>query len=266
MKLAWCTDIHLNFLGEAKVRAFCQELAAWKPDAILLGGDLAEAADVCDQLTLVADELARPIYFVLGNHDYYGGSIAEVRERVRRLHDEYEHLNWLPASGVVELTPDTALIGHSGWGDARLGDFMSSTVLLNDYIRIRELCAASSREELRDALTALGDEAAAYVREVLADALARFRHVLFLTHVPPFHAACWHENNLSDDNWLPHFSCGAVGEVLTDLMAAHPERALSVLCGHTHSAGECWPLPNLHVRTGAAVYGKPAAQAPLVVH
>ena len=81
-----------------------------------------------------------------------------------------------------------------------------------------------------------------------------------MTHVPPFREACWHEGQISDDAWLPHFACKAVGDRLTALARAHPEHTLTVLCGHTHSAGVAWILPNLKVYTGAAEYGNPIVQ------
>ena len=46
---------------------------------------------------------------------------------------------YLSQAGVVELTPSTALVGHDGWADARLGDFDHSDVVLNDYVLIDEL-------------------------------------------------------------------------------------------------------------------------------
>ena len=82
-----------------------------------------------------------------------------------------------------------------------------------------------------------------------------------LTHVPPFREACWHRGQISDDDWLPHFACRAVGEVLVEAMAAHPECEMTVLCGHTHSPGEAQVLPNLRVLTGGAEYGRPAGAA-----
>jgi hypothetical protein len=33
---------------------------------------------------------------------------------------------------------------------------------------------------------------------------------------------------------------------------------LTVLCGHTHSAGESQPLDNVLILTGGADYGRPA--------
>ncbi|MFM7113065.1 MAG: Eco57I restriction-modification methylase domain-containing protein, partial [Planctomycetota bacterium] len=34
------------------------------------------------------------------------------------------------------------------------------------------------------------------------------------THVPPFREACWHEGELSDDQWAPHFTSVVMGDAL----------------------------------------------------
>jgi hypothetical protein len=53
---------------------------------------------------------------------------------------------------------------------------------------------------------------------------------------------------------------GREGAGLATLARAHPERSLTVLCGHTHSPGVARILPNLVVYTGAAEYGSPMVQ------
>jgi 3',5'-cyclic-AMP phosphodiesterase len=40
---------------------------------------------------------------------------------------------------------------------------------------------------------------------------------------------------------------------------------MTVLCGHTHGAGEANILPNLLVKTGGAEHGNPALQDALIV-
>ena len=121
----------------------------------------------------------------------------------------------------MALTEETGLVGHDGWADGRLGDYARSEVLLNDYLLIEEVSGLDKEERL-ERLHALGDEAAAHFRALLPEALERFRRLIVLTHVPPFREACWHRGQISDDEWLPHFSCRAVGEVLVEAMAAHP--------------------------------------------
>src|SRR6202034_3532252 len=78
--LAWLTDPHLNFLGHEAIDSFCASLAEQAADAFLITGDIGEAPNVAVYLNILDNHLARPLYFVLGNHDFYRGSIGSVRE------------------------------------------------------------------------------------------------------------------------------------------------------------------------------------------
>jgi hypothetical protein len=262
--LAWLTDIHLNFLAPEGVAAFIRELARLECDGFLLSGDIGEADDLVTYLDAVAAEVARPVHFVLGNHDFYGGSIAAVRSRVEELCARRANLHWLSRSGVVALTGETCLVGHDGWGDGRLGDYWGSEVELNDWWMIEELAGLEKDARLAR-LQALGVEAADHFRAVLPCALQHHRNIVVVTHVPPFREACWYQGRISDDNWLPHFTCHAVGEVLAEAMRNALDHRMTVLCGHTHGAGEAQILPNLRVLTGGAIYGRPVVDRVLQV-
>ena len=178
---------------------------------------------------------------------------------------EAKNLVYLNLAGVVELTPHTALVGHDGWADARLGDFDGSDVILNDFLLIEELSRwkdanTLDKPALQQALQALGDEAAGYLRNVLTPAAEKYRHVIVATHVPPFREAAWHQGGPSADDYLPFFSCKAVGDVLPEAAQAHPACQILVLCGHTHGGGEIQVAENLRVVTGPADYGHPEIQ------
>jgi hypothetical protein len=69
--------------------------------------------------------------------------------------------------------------------------------------------------------------------------------------------ACWHNGRISNKNWLPYFSCKAVGDALLAGMENKPGQADDRALGHTHSSGIYSPQPNIVVRTGAAEYGVP---------
>jgi hypothetical protein len=56
-----------------------------------------------------------------------------------------------------------------------------------------------------------------------------------------------------------------VGDALREAMARRPEKRMTVLCGHTHQPADVAVLPNLHVRTGGAEYGRPVLQQLLEV-
>lgn len=132
-------------------------------------------------------------------------------------------------------------------------------MLLNDYLKIQNFVQAGQVGRLA-LLNSMGDQAATHFQDVLPGALEHFKHVIVLTHVPPFKESCWHEGEISADNWLSHFSLKAVGDVLAECMAGAPGKRMTVLCGHTHSSGECRILPNLEVKAGHAKYGLPAIQ------
>jgi len=266
MKLAWLTDIHLNFCDEPTVERLACEVRAARSgesdsaegavDAVVITGDIAEAPSVLDGLVNLRRRFERPIYFVLGNHDYYRGSIYQVRDRLAAACRQDEGLCFLTASGPVSLSSDVALIGHDGWGDARAGDFENSTVRLNDYYLIDELRMRTD-DLLKEQLRSLGAEAAAHVRSQLTAALADHEEVVLATHVPPLAGACWYEGRTTNDNWAPHFVCQAVGETILAVMAEHPDRQLTALCGHCHSPGVCQPADNVTIYTAGAVYAQP---------
>lgn len=120
-RLDWLTDIHLNFLKGQAVYTFFDRVAASGADAVLLGGDIGESHDVAFYLTELAEAVQRPIYFVLGNHDFYRGSIGAVRAAAAKLTDTQPLLQWLPTApggGVVTLSPTDAARQPLDYGHA----------------------------------------------------------------------------------------------------------------------------------------------------
>ncbi len=256
MHIAWATDIHLNFLNEQKREGFFHSISARNPDAVFITGDIAEAPSLRFHLQEMVDSIQKPLYFVLGNHDYYHGSISSIRNEINALCETNQHLTYLCGNQVIELTKNTAVVGHDGWGDGRLGNVEHTPVRLNDFRLIEELTGLEYTK-LIDKLRELGDESASAIQQTLATALDSYEHVIFLTHVPPFKEACWYEGQVGSDDWLPFFTCKAVGEVLLELMQHRPSNQLTVLCGHTHHEGTSQILSGLRVLTGSAKYGAP---------
>jgi predicted phosphohydrolase len=256
-RIVWSTDIHLNFAAPQVLMEYLECLSDASPDALLLGGDIAESQNLVDYLVLLDEHVSCPIYFVLGNHDYYYGSIEQVRQAVSELCRQRPKLFYLTEGSVVELSPSVGLVGHDGWADGRIGDYERSMVMMNDYRLIEELSGFGKRQRWA-VLKQLGDAAAAAIRHTLPRALDRYQQVVLLTHVPPVREACWYNGRISDDEWICHFTCKAVGDSLLEIARRYTHRELTVLCGHTHSAGTCHPLKHLTILTGGAEYGFPA--------
>lgn len=263
--LAWATDIHLDHTDPDGALFFFTALEESSSDYVLLGGDMSNARNLAEDLALMSSIVTQPIHFVLGNHDYYGGSIDRVQEVARGLKSSGMH--WLPAEGCIELAPGVGLVGNGGWGDARNGNHVDSPVMLTDYFVISELVEVYDKENddmtlgsqpaLKEKLSSLGLDSAAVLHPQLNDAAGRFEQVIVLTHVPPFPEAAWHEGVHSNDDWLPGFSCRAMGDELLKAAENHPDTMFTVLCGHTHGEGTTRIRPNLTVHTQGAEYGSP---------
>jgi hypothetical protein len=209
------------------------------------------------------------VLFVTGNHDYYRGSIYGVTRELSAL--TRPNLTWLDTAEPI-LFEDFALVGQYSWYDGLCGAPLKSQVVLYDWSSVEELRQVytgedewrhmidqGSRNPLLTTLRGLAAEAISNVKSKLEAALQQNSRVLFATHVAPFQGASWHEGKVSNDEWLPWFTCRQMGEMLAEVAQAHPNHKILVLCGHNHSSGTYQHAANLRVLTGAARYGAPDA-------
>ncbi len=83
-------------------------------------------------------------------------------------------------------------------------------MILNDFLLIDELKHwrdhyTLDKPALRNAVQALGVEAAAYLKGVLPRATEQYPKVIVATHIPPFREAAWYDGRPSGDDYLPFF-------------------------------------------------------------
>jgi hypothetical protein len=197
---------------------------------------------------------------VLGNHDFYGKSIAGTRRDVIATSRDDRRLHYLTDCQPIELADNAYLIGDDGWGDGTIGDFEGSSIRLRDFAEIDDFKTLPP-ERRRDQLQQLGLESADRLADKLKSLPDDARDVIVLTHVPPYREACWYEGRTADDTWAPFFVCGEVGRTLQTIASERSGLRITVLCGHTHHDGVAKIAPNLIVHTGAAAYGMPAIEA-----
>jgi len=259
MRLAWLTDIHLNFLKNDDLAEFVVFLAKHDAEAFVITGDIAEGNTIGKYLKILAEAIDKQIYFVLGNHDFYRETIAGARVQVAKMCRAHDNLVWLNEAGVVRLTENAALVGHDGWADGRFGDYENTEVMLSDHILIRDF-ARCGKDERLELVQKLADDAVEHFERHLHDALRDYEIVYAATHPVPFKEACLYNGKMSSEDFLPHFASKIIGEKLKEIMQGYPENKLTVLCGHVHYPAEVEILPNLKVIVGGARYSYPQVQ------
>jgi predicted phosphohydrolase len=266
MKLAWVTDPHLNFLHPMGVVKFGEWLQkSTEADAVVLTGDIAECTTLETLLPFFAAGFQKKVYFCLGNHDFYHGSFEKGMAVARDLTRQITNLVWLDEAGVVELTPDVAIVGNGGWYDARSGAGADSNVNMSDFQVIEDF-KGMGIHSIVDKCRSISREMADKARPVLTEAAKRYKTVFFATHVPPFREATWHLGKISNANWLPWFSNLTFGHLLSDAAHDFPSTQFTVLCGHTHSSGSFQFTGNMLVLTGKSDYYNPQVAKVFTFH
>jgi predicted phosphohydrolase len=273
MKLAWCTDIHQDFLSPYKRELFLNDMVAAQADAFLITGDISTARDLEEHLSLIVNKVNVPIYYVLGNHDYWHGSVEGVRALTVELEQKFPNLIYLGNRSYVKMSEDTALVGHDAWYDAVNGEWKNSGFEMPDWYYIKEFADAGCAQfygrghwmfdipRVVGQSKALAAFCANHIEKGIAEALAAgFKKIIVATHVPPFPEAHMHEGKQGDDAAQPWFTSGLLGDVLDGSSITHPDNVFVSFSGHTHGEYHGSRRNNLHVHVGGAHYGRPHVQ------
>lgn len=274
MKLAWLTDVHMDFLSPHRLELFINDLVKSDADAFLITGDISTARDLKEHLTIIANNVVVPIYYVLGNHDYWYGSIESVRALTVELEKEFPHLIWLGNRQFVKLTDTAALVGHDGWYDAINGTWKSGSFEMPDWYFIKEFLDAGCAHfysrghwiidypRVVGKARALAQEGANHIEQGIDVAIAAgFKRILTATHVPPFPDSHMHEGKVGDDHAQPWFTSALYGDVLTGASVKYPDNVFVSFSGHTHGEHKGQHGHNLYVHVGGATYGRPMIQS-----
>lgn len=222
-------------------------------DRIIITGDIAEAHSFARHLYNLYDRVKVPIYFVLGNHDFYKGSIADSIKQAMEINNYPIDIHYLGYDTVVKLTSKTCLIGANGWGDCRSGTVDLSRFDVNDHNRISDFLGMMPNQII-GLRQRLAEEEADRLKKTLWSACA-FDHIIIATHVPPIHAK--QRNNATEYSY-PFYCNAALGAELTTVTVHkdNSNKRFTVLCGHTH-VGDYVEKYNMEFHISGSNYNNP---------
>lgn len=130
MKLHVVSDLHLSVAGF--------ELPATDADLIVLAGDIARPAEACAW----AQRLGKPVIYVAGNHEFYGGSLDGTLAALRQ-HSANTPVHVLEEEAWV--VNGVRFLGTTLWSDFAIADAdgpraraeEQALALIRDFSRIR---------------------------------------------------------------------------------------------------------------------------------
>ena len=256
-RILWLGDLHMDRASASEQKALISHIDRSQADRILISGDITTAPNHSKHLRMLSKAAGeRHIYFVSGNHDYYGSSINVVDAQIDEICLRHKNLKRLSGQELIEVGANTCLIGHRGWADLRAGYGMRTVVDTPDRHAIKDFDGLS-QGEANQMMKELGKESAKVFRQILPLALTEFRNVLVLTHVPVFRTAARYNHKLCGPTHQPHYTNVSAGLAIMGIARAYPRKRIMVLSGHTHTACHDQVLKNLSCHVGHARTGKP---------
>ena len=189
MRIGLVSDLHLEFHAD-RGKALIASLDPTGVDVLVVAGDLATVDYLAAGLRDLCERFAQVVY-VLGNHEFYGTSFAEVRAEVAAISDRHANLHVLDNS-LIELG-GRRFVGTTLWfrpqaDDRYFARWMSDFTAIDDFARLE----ADENWRARDFLTATvraGDVVVTHHLPTWHSVVPKYaRHVLtrfFLCDVEP---------------------------------------------------------------------------------
>lgn len=243
MKMYWTTDVHIEFLSDKKKEMLYEKMVN---KTVLITGDIAVSYAVIKILHEI-ESIASKLYFVLGNHDFYGSSIDDVKSLVSK---EFPNSYLTTLEGVK--IGEKLLIGSDGWYDGKIGSYNIATeitdfTVINDFMGLTKAAIFTK-------MAKLAEIANKSLITKLVIGLQTYDEIILATHVPPFKGNSTYEGVISSNAFLPFFCNFSLGEMLKETMSQCPDKKLTVLSGHTHDCSK-YVYGNILSITKLAEYG-----------
>lgn len=233
LKIIWYSDTHLNRLLPWNRFLFVKRVKSQKADGLFLTGDISHGLSINSDLQYLAEKLDIPIYFVLGNHDYYLRSMDKVHDQLLNLTSKYSNLHWLTNSQVLSLNKKTAVIGAEGWYDASLGDpeYLKYTL---DWLLIKDFRKLSNFKERLAKFKELALNSADLISKKLEESFENHKITYILTHYPAWEQATRDVGTYMEKFWLPYNVNLTMGRAIEKVVKKHKKKRVIVLSGHLH--------------------------------
>ena len=234
-RLLWLTDPHFEKASPSTQNKIIQRLESKDYDIALATGDIAIASTLSTILPMLAEACSsRPLFVVLGNHDFLGADVKGTLAMVDRICKRHSNLTHLATHAPVRITEHNTLVGHHG---------------LSGRINRRRQDSVESSQQIRRGIFA---------------ASKTYTRLLVATHYPPFRTAVMFDKKTCGSQ-KPSFCHPELGYQMINLGRSYDRTHIQVLAGHTHHAAEDVILHNLKCRVGAAGSGHTGIQEILMV-
>ena len=232
MKIGWLSDTHFDFVKSFVIEELVAAMNKHDVDLWLHSGDIATYPHRLDYLEAF-EKLDKPMYFVLGNHDFYDNVVSI--NQIKRWFDALRHpkLTYLGADNAVLDFGNIVILGVDGWYDIQSGDYDNSQIALTDFNAIPDMrnLNKSSRARLIENLS----KESMYLLDSKFSSITNVPRevIVVVTHVPVFEESVLFEGKPQSNDFKPYFTNTSLMKVINNYR--YYAKRIVVLSGHTHN-------------------------------
>lgn len=233
----WATDLHLNYFSNDYINNFGKSLKKYNAKALIVSGDISLGNRFKNDIQVLSESIGIPIYYVLGNHDYWYSSISEINLISKELQsNNIYNLNY----NIVEINNSTALLGFDGWYDCNY--LIDPEYKMSDWHKIKDF---KDKDPIQYSIEL--SKSFYYFKDVSLKAKEiGYVNQLIVTHVPPY-------KELIIEKPFSFYCSSFSGEMLNSLEL----NKIVCLSGHTHNRSS-YIKNNIKTYVGEACRGKPS--------
>jgi predicted phosphohydrolase len=213
--------------------------------------------------------IQKPIYYILGNHDFYGSSISEVKQQLKHINNISTYLKCCSEVESYSLTHNTVIVGHENWSDMGYRFSGDDGIRMSDWDLIQEFDSVSRNKfletnklmkQVNTILTPLAIQAMKHIEKGINKAVKNNKHVVILLHVPPFLEL--HKETSAKTTW---YVSKIMGDMLLTVADRNPGVRFTILSGHSHNDATFQARPNMICHTAEATYRYPTINGVITI-
>lgn len=134
MRFQYISDLHLEFFPESLALNFAKGLKVTASN-LILAGDIFTYKTLNKELVKIFCDKFNGIYYVTGNHCYYGSSPDEMNYKMKWIFSDFDNWHWLDNSFII--ADDIKIAGSAMWFERSQNTDLYKD-RLNDFSQIEQ--------------------------------------------------------------------------------------------------------------------------------
>lgn len=220
----------MNRLSHVEYHALLHKVCQAHATRVWITGDIGDPSNNWKFLNELLEAVNRSVYFLLGNHDFYQGTISQARQKAAKICQQHSNAFYLHECEGFMMDGHLVL-GVDGWANTDKTSLHGTTWDSEQIFDLQNL----SIEQLQQVMNQFAEEDTALLLKKCRQSLSSSIHsVCIFTHIPPVDARLGSGKTRAMQEMRTVFYSEALSKGLHELTKYYPKVNFQVFSGHLH--------------------------------